>query len=112
MRELAKKLMQQPAVATQALTVISGSTSSDIAQALADLNRPRLRIGLWPILSSDSPETAMGIATILGFLLERWQQIRVYRLFAQFDVDPGNFEWTVQLSQFGVDDWQLEDLDE
>jgi tetratricopeptide (TPR) repeat protein len=112
MRELAKKLMQQPTVATQALTVISGSTSHDIAQALADLNRPRLRIGLWPILNNDVPETAMGIATVLGFLLERRQQIRVYRLFAQLEGGAESYEWAIGLSQFGVDDWQLEDLDE
>jgi tetratricopeptide (TPR) repeat protein len=54
----------------------------------------------------------MGVATVIGFLLERWQQVRVYRLFAQIDGNPADYEWAAQLSQFGVDDWQLEDLDE
>ncbi len=112
MRELANKLMQQSAVAPGALSAIVGSTSTDIAQALADLNRPRLRIGLWPILHESLPEIAMGVATVLALLLERWQEIQVYRLFAKLEGDPEKYDWTIGLSQFRVDDWQLEGLDE
>ncbi len=72
----------------------------------------RLRIGLWPITSASEPENAMGIGTVLGFLLEAWPAIRVYRLFAQLDGEPNGYDWNIQESQFGVDDWELEGLDE
>lgn len=112
MREFLNRLVQQPATTSDALSGIFGSTSADIAQALADLNRPRLRIGLWPIISDVQVDTAMGLATILGFLLERWQEVRVYRLFARLEGTPEGYNWSTSLSQFGVDDWQLEGLDE
>jgi tetratricopeptide (TPR) repeat protein len=111
-RELAKRLMQQPAEAAASLSAIVGSTSADVAQVLAELDRPRLRIGLWPILNDSLPEIAMGIAAVLGLLLEHWQEVRVYRLFAKLEGEPDNYNWTVQQSQFKVDDWQLEGLDE
>jgi tetratricopeptide (TPR) repeat protein len=110
--ELADKLKQQPEVAKAGLSVIFGSSSAGIAQASADLNRPRLRIGLWPILSSDAPETAMGLASVLAYLLERWQDVRLYRLIARVEGEPANYLWSLEQSQFRVDDWQLEGLDE
>jgi cytochrome c-type biogenesis protein CcmH/NrfG len=75
-------------------------------------NRPQLRIGLWPIQSEPSPEIAMGLAALIGCLMERWQSVRVYRLFAIIDGEPNDFEWTISQSQFEVDDWELDGLDE
>lgn len=72
---------------------------------------PRLKIGLWPI-QSVMPEAAMGIAALLGYLLERWPNIRVYRLFARLEGEPQTYQWTVNQSQFSVDDWELDGLDE
>jgi tetratricopeptide (TPR) repeat protein len=72
----------------------------------------RLRVGLWPILSDDAPETAMGLMTLLGLLLERWREVAVYRLFVDVDGEPDDYEWELSDSQFGVDDWQLDGLDE
>ncbi|MBC7809538.1 MAG: tetratricopeptide repeat protein [Burkholderiales bacterium] len=115
MRELANKLMmrdQQP-VSTQPdviSDVLFGSSRNMLSQLY--VNRFRLRIGLWPIVSDSDPEIALGIASVLGFLLERWQDIRVYRLFADVDGEPEDYEWSLPDSQFSVDDWQLEELDE
>lgn len=84
-----------------------GNLASEIT-----LGKPRWRIGLWPLQSHQDPEVAMGIASILGFLLESRRDVRVYRLFAQLEGDPSDYEWTIEKSQFSVDDWQLDNLDE
>ncbi len=111
MQELANRLMTQGSRAGSILpAAIFGSTGS-LANAL-NLNKPRLRIGLWPIQSESHPEIAMGLATVLGLLLERYRDVRVYRLFVQAEGDPNEFEWEIGRSQFDVDDWQLDDLDE
>jgi len=78
------------------------------ALAEPELATPQLRVGFWPVQSKTSPETAMGLMAVLGNLLERWQDIAVYRLMAQLDEE----EWTIEQSQFGVDDWQLDGLGE
>ncbi len=74
--------------------------------------RRRVRIGMWPFIYADNPAMALGIATVLAFLLERRQDIRVYRLFARVEGDPASHQWSFADSQFDVDDWQLEQLDE
>ena len=112
MREFVTKLMQQPLAKADTLSTAFGATSARVAEALADLNRPRLRIGVWPIVSQGDAEVAMGVATVLGFLLDRWREMRTYRLFARLEDTPENYQWSINLSQFTVDDWQLEGLDE
>ncbi len=112
MRDFVNKLTQQPATTSDALSVIFGSSSARVAEALADLNRPRFRIGFWPIVSSAAPETAMGIATVLASLIECWKEVRVYRLFACIEGSPADYMWSIDRSQFGVDDWGLDGLDE
>jgi len=111
-REFVNKLIQRPVTTSDALSVIFGSSSARFAEALADLNRPRLRIGFWPIVSSSAAETAMGIATVLALLIEHWQEVRVYRLFVRIEGDSTDYSWSIDRSQFGVDDWSLEGLDE
>jgi tetratricopeptide (TPR) repeat protein len=93
----------------------AGSGQEDRAalrSVVMDMERPRVRIGLWPLVSEDAPEVAMGVMTLLAFLLERYQEVSVYRLFAQLEGDPADYIWTIEDSQFAVDDWQLDDLDE
>jgi tetratricopeptide (TPR) repeat protein len=90
-------------------TAILG-TASQLAQHLDA--RPKARIGLWPCISPEAPTLGMGLMAVLGFLLERWRDIRVYRLFAQLEGDPKTYEWTVSQSQFSVEDWGLDQLDE
>ncbi len=70
------------------------------------------RIGLWPIISKSKPEVGMGIGLILATLLEQRSSVRVYRLMAEVNELPSHYEWDVGESQFGVDDWEIEGLDE
>jgi cytochrome c-type biogenesis protein CcmH/NrfG len=95
---------------TKSSSAIFGEVSP--GSSLSTSERPRLRIGLWPIQSESDPLIAMGLGTLLGFLLERWPSVQVYRLPAQVEADPQNYNWTEEKSQFGVDDWELDGLDE
>lgn len=111
MREFAQRLMMQGQLAApNVATAIFGTAGSE-GQAIY-LGQPALRIGLWPIQSGEEPGTAMGLFTLLGLLLERWQGVRVYRLAARVEGDPDSWRWSMPASQFGVDDWQLDDLDD
>jgi tetratricopeptide (TPR) repeat protein len=111
MQELANRLMRQGSHAGSFLPAAIFGSSSSLTNTL-NLNRPRLRIGLWPTQSESHPEIAMGLATVLALLLERYRDVRVYRLFVQAEGDPDEYEWDIEQSQFDVDDWQLDDLDE
>jgi tetratricopeptide (TPR) repeat protein len=95
---------------TQSSSAIFGEVSP--GSRLSKSERPRLRIGLWPIRSESEPLIAMGLGMLLGFLLERWPSAQVYRLPAQVEADPQDYDWTGEKSQFGVDDWELDGLDE
>ena len=111
MSDLATRLMlhsqtQQPNLPT----AIFGSAGS-VRHAL-QLNAMPTRIGFWPIRSANEPEIAMGLLTVLGGLLERYQGIRVYRIMAQADGQPDTYVWNIDQSQFDVDDWQVENLDD
>src|SRR5690606_33136199 len=66
----------------------------------------------WPLVSDEAPEIAMGLMAVLGLLLERWPFILVYRLFVRAEGDPAAYRWQLADSQFDVDDWQLDYLDE
>ncbi|MGQ9888836.1 MAG: tetratricopeptide repeat protein [Aggregatilineales bacterium] len=107
---LAARLMQTRFAKSALPTAIFGSVDT-LSQAL-EIDRPPVRIGVWPIVSQKTPHTAMGIATLLAFLLERHEKTRVYRLFARIDGEPESYRWSIKDSQFDVDDWQLDDLDE
>lgn len=72
----------------------------------------RIRIGMMPCVSSDHPYTAMGLMTLLACLLERWSDVRIYRLFFQTDADPTTYEWHIRDSQHTIEDWVFDDLDE
>ena len=70
------------------------------------------RIGLWSCLSSTHPEVMQGVWAILANLLELDRNTAVYRILAQVEEPIESYRWEVSKSQFGVDDWYLEDLDE
>ncbi len=74
----------------------------------------RIRIGLWPCVSAEAPKLAMGLNIVLAFLLERYSDIQVYRILAKLDdtQSPDSYEWYISDSQFGIDDWEIEGLDE
>jgi tetratricopeptide (TPR) repeat protein len=110
MHPLAEKLVNRdgPAAANPFSNILFGAGVS-----LPTLvGRPSFRVGLWPIQSQQAPEVAMGLAAVLALLLERWPGIRIYRLFAQVDDDPSDYQWSISRSQFDVDDWELDGLDE
>lgn len=110
-QQLANRLMLRGGSSDANLPTAIFGTAGQMSQTL-DLGKPRARIGMWPIVSVEKPEIAMGLATILSFHLERYQSVRVYRLFAQLSDDPNDYAWDLSLSQFHVDDWQLDNLDE
>lgn len=72
----------------------------------------RIRIGMLPCVSAEEPYVAMGLMTLLSYLLERWGDVRVYRLFFQTDVDPKNYQWSLADSQHTDEDWVFDNLDE
>lgn len=111
MRELAHKLigLYEAEKKEYAPSVILG-TAGGLSRNLTVV--PEYRIGLWPCVSETHPETAMGLMAVLGYLLEQWQGFRVYREFCALEGDPETFVWSIEKSQFGVDDWRLEALDD
>jgi cytochrome c-type biogenesis protein CcmH/NrfG len=74
--------------------------------------RPTLRVGFWPIQSETEASVAMGLSTLIASLLECWPTVRVYRLLAQVGDGTEDYQWTIEKSQFDVDDWELDGLDE
>lgn len=111
MRELAHKLigLYEEKKSEYAPSVILG-TAGTLSRNLAV--GPEYRIGLWPCLSESHPETAMGLMTVLAYLLEQWQGIRVYREFAALEGEPESYQWTIEKSQFDVDGWRFDALDD
>jgi tetratricopeptide (TPR) repeat protein len=111
MNNLAAKLMENRAYSQHQATPSALYTSTD--WLITPINRPRLHIGLWPIQShSLSPELGLGLSLILAYLLERWPTITVYRLCAHVTDEPTEYKWSSADSQFSVDDWELDGLDE
>jgi tetratricopeptide (TPR) repeat protein len=111
MEEFARRLMLQGHRAASNLPTAIFGTAAGLSTIL-ELNKPRLRVGVWPFISAEDPQTAMGLAALLALLLDRYRDVRVYRLFAQVEGEPDAYAWEIGKSQFGVDDWQLDDLDE
>ncbi len=69
-----------------------------------------LRISMYPILSETMPEAAMGLASCLAYLLEQYQDTRLYRCFAKIDETDDSGEISREDYQFSVEDWELEGL--
>ncbi len=93
----------------RAPNVIFGSVRS-LAAGLEQ--KTPIRIALMPALSTDQPQLAMGLMAVLGYLLENYQEITVYRQFVRLAGDPADFEWNVETAQFSFEDWHLEPLDD
>lgn len=97
MYEIAKKLIRasdKPSGGGRALTPVE------------------IRIGLWPCISQDEPCAAVGIMAALAALLERWQEITVYRVFAWLEGEPNDYQWSLERSQFTPDDWAFDGLND
>lgn len=112
MRELAQKLMHlhyTSEISANLPSAIFGS-AGDLASNLE--TRVPYRIGIWPCISAEAPEVALGLMSVLGSLLERWHDILVYPLFVKIEGESENYTPSPADTQFTVDDWQLEGLDD
>jgi len=111
MEDFARKLMTLAKEEEQEFlpSAIFG-TAGQLARSIE--TGPSTRIGMWPIVSADHAEAAMGIGAWLALLLERWPDVVVYRLFARLEGDPEAYTHSISASQFDIDDWQVEPLDE
>lgn len=70
----------------------------------------QFRIGVYPFLSAESPEVAMGLAACLCYLLEQYQDTRVYRCFAKIDGGDDSGEISRADYQFSLADWAFDGL--
>ena len=104
--EKMKSLGRQPSD-TGAPTSIFGSAAG-LAQAIQ--TDEQYRIGMYPILCQEMPEVAMGLASCLGYLLEQYDDTRVYRCFARIGEADENTEITTSDYQFTVADWEMDGL--
>lgn len=109
---LAQKLMRlnKPIDATSLQPTAIFGSAAQLAKFL-DID-VRYRIGLWPCISQAEPELAMGLFTVLAYLLEQWRNVRVYRVFARLDEPVETYQWSLSRSQFKVEDWEIEHLDD
>lgn len=111
MRLLAQKLksLDNTATRTAQLGALFGQSSADYVV----IDQAPIRIGLWPCLSSSHPYIAMGLWSLLGHLLDRWIDIKTYRLFLKVTEDyvPADSP-TPDDIQFSAEDWTLENLGE
>ncbi len=101
-----KSLGRQPSN-TGAPTSIFGSA---LGLAEAVQTDEQYRIGIYPILCQEMPEVALGLASCLGYLLEQYDDTRVYRCFARIDEANDNSEITASDYQFTVADWEMDGL--
>ncbi len=92
---------------TGAPTSIFGSAMG-LAQSIQA--EERYRIGFYPVICPEMPEVAMGLAACLGYLLEQYQDTRVYRCFARIDSADENAEITAADYQFTAADWTFDGL--
>lgn len=113
LQTFARKLMRinERVVAKNTASAIFGSVG-DLPQAVS--SRAPLRIGLFPCEAEneENAHLAVGLWTVLAHLLERWRDIEVYRIFVRFEDEADDFVWTMDKSQFSVEDWDIEYLDE
>lgn len=110
--EFANKIINYSNIQTKSSspTVILG-TASGLAQALQ--NRPKIRIGMWPLLSVEEPLLAMGVYTILSWIIDTYPQVITYRVIANVnEQDKRDYTWSMSNSQFEIDDWEFEGLDD
>jgi len=104
--ERMKSLGQQPSDSVAPASIFG--SAAGLAQAIH--TDEQYRIGVYPILCSELPEAAMGLASCLCYLLEQYQGTRVYRCFARIDSTDENADITASDYQFSAADWTLDGL--
>lgn len=105
MQELANKLIAQ-ARGAAATTSQPGNRTEG--------TQTSIRFGLWPFVSEQAPEAAMGLMVALAAQLDLWPDVVTYRLLLAADEETQleSGDLPIAESQFTVDDWQLEYLGE
>lgn len=101
-----KSLGQRPRD-TGAPTSIFGSAAG-LAQAIQ--TDEQYRISVYPFLCPDMPEVAMGLASCLCYLLEQYNDTRIYRCFAKIGEPDEGTEITASDYQFSVAEWEMDGL--
>ena len=109
MRSVAKKISSigkstQNVNSSSSIFGSAGSLSQSIQSTTS------YRIGFYPFVSKEQPEMSMGIASCLCYLLEQYQHLEVYRVFAKIELDDDD-EISIEDSQFTPDDWEFDGLD-
>lgn len=85
--------------------------ASNLSQNLSQ--KQSINLSMYPIIDTQNPDIAMGIASCLCYLIEQNEPLKVYRVFAKFDDDEtSNDEITSNDYQFRADDWEFEGLDD
>jgi len=79
---------------------------SNLANAM---ERGNTVISFYPIINEGKPNVAMGVASCLAYLLEQYNYVKVYRVFARTDNDEDD-EIQTNDYQFKIDDWEFEGL--
>ncbi|TVR23324.1 MAG: hypothetical protein EA396_03580 [Anaerolineaceae bacterium] len=88
-------------------TAIFG-TAGNLQQSIQ--SREHYRVGVWPCRHTDSPALGNGLMSLLAYLLDSLSDARAYTLFVRTDDDNDAFAWST--AQFGIEDWQPENLNE
>lgn len=101
------KSLGQQAADAGAPSSIFGSAGG-LAQSIQ--TDDQFRISIYPIVSADLPEAAMGLASCLAYLVEQYSDTRVYRCFAKIEPEDESGEIAIEDFQFSVDDWEMEGL--
>lgn len=100
MQELANNLISLARGTERRSAVVSGDDAA------------RIRFGVWPFISAQTPEVANGIMVVLAGLLEQWPDALVYRLPVRAEAQAETLPLESLSSQFSVDDWEVDYLDE
>ncbi len=114
MKHLLQRLIQDEQYSPLLLEALEATNVGDKSSTilLSSFAKPRIRVALWPIVSNDMPDIALGLTGLLALLLENWSGCRVLRLFVIDDEVEEDSLWDLTHSQFGPDEWFPENLDE
>jgi len=101
------RALGQVAADTGTPSSIFGSAGS-LAQSLG--SDAAYRISLYPILYPQNAELALGLLAALGYLLEQYPDVQVFRCLLRMDGADDDGEISVADMQFSPADWELAGL--
>ncbi len=83
-------------------------SAAGLAQAIE--SEEQFRISVYPLICAEKPETAMGLAACLSYLVEQYRSTKVYRCFAKIDLNDDSGEISPSDYQFSASEWELAGL--